>query len=412
MAEAPLGLEKSKEKNMPVNFDKILDRRATNSIKWNAYPDDVLPMWVADMDFAAPEPILASLRKSLDHGVLGYEFPQPELMQNVAERMRRLYAWDLRAEDVVPVPGLVTGFNIAARITCQPEDGILVQPPVYFPFMKVQKNTGTVTQIAELKKTAHGRTLHYEINWDAFENALHADNARTRMFLFCNPHNPTGTVYSRADLTRLAQTCERENIIICSDEIHSELLLDGHKHIPIATISPDAAQRTITLVAASKTFNVAGFFVGFAIIQNKNLREKFKAELERLTFHTNSLGNIASQVAFSGVCDSWLEETLAYLTENRNFLVDYVQKYLPGINITVPDATFLAWLDCSELIAAGKIGASPHKFFLEEAKVALNEGATFGPGGEGFVRLNFGCPRETLVEGLERMRAALERRTA
>jgi len=368
----------------------------------------VLPMWVADMDFAAPEPILSALRKSLDHGVLGYEFPRPELMENVARRMQRLYDWDVKAEEVVPVPGLVTGFNIAARIVTQPGDGILVQPPVYFPFMKVQKNTGTVMQLAELEKKSHGRTLHYEINWDVFDNALHSEDAPTRMFLFCNPHNPTGTIYSQADLTRLTQTCQRENIIICSDEIHSELLLNGQKHIPIATLSPDAAQRTITLVAASKTFNVAGLFVGFAIIQNEELRKKFKAELEKLTFHTNSLGHIASEVAFSGVCDSWLEEVLAYLKENRDFAVEYIRKYLPDINTTVPDATFLAWLDCNPAIAAGKISGSPHRFFLEKAKVALNEGATFGLGGEGFIRLNFACPRETLTEGLERMRAALE----
>ena len=392
---------------MPINFDKILDRRISNSIKWNAYPEDVLPMWVADMDLTAPPPILDALRKTLDHGVLGYEFPRKELMEEVAQRMQRLYNWEVKAEEVIPVPGLVTGFNIAARITCAPGDGILVQPPVYFPFMKVQKNTGTVTQLAELKKVTHGRTLHHEVDWDVFDNAIHSDDAQTRLFLLCNPHNPTGTVYSDAELARLAQTCEQENIIICSDEIHSELLLDGHRHTPIATISPEAAQRTITLVAASKTFNVAGLFVGFAIIQNKEIREKFKAELEKLTFHTNSLGHIASQVAFSGACDSWLEELLVYLTENRDFMVDYIEKNLPGINTSVPEATFLAWLDCNELIESGKIEGSPHKFFLEKAKVALNEGAMFGPGGEGFVRLNFGCPRETLLEGLERMKAAL-----
>ncbi len=392
---------------MPVNFDKIINRRNTNSIKWNAYPPDILPMWVADMDFAAPKPVLDALRKSLDGGVLGYEFPRPALMESVAQRMRRLYAWEVKAEEIIPVPGLVTGFNIAARIACLPGDGILIQPPVYHPFMKVQKNTATVMQTAELEKKLHGQTLRYEINWEKFNRAVHSENAPTRMFLFCNPHNPTGTVYSNADLTRLAQTCQRENIIICADEIHSELLLDGCKHTPIATISPDAARRTITLVAASKTFNIAGLFVGFAIIQNENLREKFKAELERLTFHTNSLGHIASEIAFSGVCDSWLHDVLAYLTDNRNFTVEYIRKYLPDIKTTSPDATFLAWLDCNPLIQKGKITGSPHTFFLEKAKVALNEGATFGPGGKGFVRLNFACPRSTLEEGLERMRAAL-----
>ena len=393
---------------MPTDFDKVVDRRPSNSIKWNAFPEDVLPMWVADMDFPAPPPILGALHSAIGHGVLGYEFPQKKLMESVAKRMQKLYGWDVKAEDVIPVPGLVTGFNIAARITCQPGEGILVQPPVYFPFLGVQERTGTVTQIAELKKTIHGRTLHHEVDWNVFESAVHSNDAKTSMFLLCNPHNPTGTIYSDEELTCMVEICEREDILICSDEIHSELLLDGNKHTPIAMISPEAAQRTVTLIAASKTFNVAGLFVGFAIIQNEEIREKFKKELDKLTFHTNSLGHIASEVAFSGECDLWLEDLLIYLRKNRDFLVDYVEKNLPGIRVSNPDSTFLAWLDCSELMENGKIEGSLQKFFMEKGKVALNEGARFGPGGEGFVRLNFGCPRETLVEGLKRVKRALE----
>ena len=393
---------------MPSQFDEILNRRPTNSVKWNAFPEDVLPMWVADMDFKAPAPILTALQNTLEHGILGYEFPTTKLKENVAQRMRKHYGWDVKATDVVPVPGLVTGFNIAARITCQPGEGILVQPPVYFPFMKVQKNTDTVTQIAELKKVVHGRTLHHELDWAIFENAIHSEDAKTSMFLFCNPHNPTGTIYSDAELTRIVDICEREDILICSDEIHSELLLDGHKHTPIAAISPEAGQRSITLIAASKTFNVAGLFVGFAIIQNEEIREKFIAELAKLTFHTNSLGHIASEVAFSGACDNWLEKLLVYLTDNRNFLVDYVKENLPGVRVSNPDATFLAWLDFNELIESGKMEGKPHLFLLEHAKVGLNEGASFGPGGEGFVRLNFGCPRVTLMEGLTKIKTALD----
>jgi len=393
---------------MPSQFDKILDRRASsNSIKWHLFDEDILPMWVADMDFAAPPPILGALRGAIGHGVLGYEFPSKQLRQNVAERMKKLYAWDVKAEDVVPVPGLVTGFNIAARITCQPGEGILIQPPVYFPFMKVQKNTDTVMQVAELKKVTHRHTLHHEIDWDIFENAVHSEDAKTSMFLFCHPHNPTGTIYTNEELARIADICEREDILICSDEIHSELLLDGNKHTPIAAISPEAAQRTVTLIAASKTFNVAGLFVGFAIIQNEEIRKKFQADLEKLTFHTNSLGHIASEVAFAGECDDWLEELLVYLTENRDFIVKYVKENMPGVRVSNPDATFLTFLDFSELLEKGEVEEPLHTFFMEKGKVAFNEGASFGPGGEGFVRLNFGCPRETLVEGLERMKAAL-----
>ena len=393
---------------MPSQFDKIIDRRKnSNSIKWHAFDEDVLPMWVADMDFAAPQPILDALQNAVKHGVLGYEFPKETLMENVAKRMQRLYDWDVKTEDVIPVPGLVTGFNIAARISAQPGEGVLIQPPVYFPFMSVQKNTGTVMQVAELKKVTHGHTLHHEIDWEVFENAIHSEDAKTSMFLLCNPHNPTGTIYTDEELQRMAELCEQEDIVICSDEIHSELLLDGAKHTPLATLSPEAAQRTITLVAASKTFNVAGLFVGFAIIQNESLRRRFKADMEKLTFHTNSLGHVASEVAFSGACDDWLDELLAYLTANRDVVVEYVEKNLPGVRVSNPEATFLAWLDFSELIAQGKVTEPLQDFFIEKGNVAFNEGASFGPGGEGFVRLNFGCPREMLVDGLERIKKAL-----
>jgi len=393
---------------MPSDFDKIVDRRPTASVKWNLFDVDVLPMWVADMDFPAPPPILGALHGAVGHGVFGYDWPSQKMLGEVAGRMKRFYDWDLTHEDIVPIPGLVTGFNLAARIVCAPGEGILTQPPVYYPFLSAPENTDLKLQMAPLKTITHGRTLHNEIDWEVFDNAIHSEDARTGMFLLCSPHNPTGTIYSREELTRLAETCLRENIVICSDEIHSELLLDGNKHIPIATLSPEIAEQTITLVAASKTFNVAGLFVGFAIIQNEEMREKYKKEIQKLTLHTNGLGHIASEVAFSGACDEWLEELLDYLAANRDYLVDYVEKNLPGIRVSVPDATYLAWLDCNELISSGKIEGSPQEFFIEKGKVAFNEGATFGPGGEGFVRLNFGCPRETLIDGLERMKKALE----
>lgn len=392
---------------MPYNFDITIDRRQTNSVKWTIYDEDVLPMWVADMDFPVPRPVLDALRKALDYGVLGYEFPQRRLFETVARRMHRLYDWQIGPDDVVAIPGLVTGFNVAARIVCQPGDGILVQPPVYFPFLNVHKNLDLVRQDAPLQVIREGNRLCYGIDWDVFEAAVHSNGAQTGMFLLCNPHNPTGQAYSHTDLTRMAEICLENDIMICSDEIHSELLLGETKHIPVATLSPEIAARTITLVAASKTFNVAGLFTGFAIIENESLRRRFVHEIERQTLHVNSLGLIAAEAALNGSCDTWLADLNAYLTANRDFAVEYVGKYFPNLCITFPDATYLAWLDCSDLLDSGKITGSPHKFFLEQAKVALNDGDAFGPGGEGFVRLNFGCPRATLEEGLERMRKAL-----
>jgi len=392
---------------MRYNFDTIIDRRSTNSIKWTKFPEDVLPLWVADMDFPAPPPVLEALHKAVDHGVFGYEIPSQELLVTVAERMDRLYKWKIEPEMVVAVPGLVSGFNLAARATCQPGDGILMQTPVYFPFLKVHKNVGLTRQMAQLTCEREGSTVSYQVDWDAFETAVNSGGSQTRLFLLCNPQNPTGQVYSRDELSRMAESCQKNDIIICSDEIHSELLLGGSEHTPIATLSPEIAARTITLVAPSKTFNVAGLFCGFAIIPDHSLRERYQNTVERLTFHVAGVSQVSAQAAMSGSCDDWLSDLKEYLTANRDFVVNYVREYLPGLRVTIPDATYLAWLDCNELIKAGKFEKPVCEFLIEKFKIALNNGADFGPGGEGFVRLNFGCPRSTLEEGLERIRRAL-----
>jgi cystathionine beta-lyase len=255
--------------------------------------------------------------------------------------------------------------------------------------------------------TAEGATLSYEVDFDAFEQAVNSGGAQTGMFLLCNPHNPTGQVYSRQNLSQMAEICLKNDIVICSDEIHSELLLGGAQHIPLASLSPEIADRTITLVAPSKTFNVAGLHCAFAIIPNPDLMRRYKKTTEQMILHLNSLGLVAAQAAFSGECDEWLAALRVYLTGNRDFLVEYVKREFNGIRITEPEATYLAWLDCNELVRSGRIQGTPHKFFLKQAKVALNEGTEFGHGGEGFVRLNFGSPRKLLEDALERMKTTL-----
>jgi len=392
---------------MPYNFDQLIERRQTNSIKWNAYPEDVLPLWVADMDFMAPEPITTALHQAVDHGIFGYEMPGKALREAVAARMQTLYNWEITPESVVATTGLVSAFFAAAGALCRPGDGYLIQPPVYMPFNDIQKQLGAIRQEAELVKVAQNSRLHYEIDWEVFEKAFHSGGSRTKMFLLCNPHNPTGQMYSAAELTRMAELCLKNEAVIVSDEIHSELLLGDQKHVPVASLSPEIADKTITLIAPSKTFNIAGLFCGFAIIPNAELREHFKQQLERMTLHVASLAQVAAQAAFSGQCEGWLAELLPYLRANRDYLIDFVQKELPGISISRPEATYLAWLDCNELVASGKISGSPYEFFLKNAKVALNDGAAFGTGGQNFVRLNFGCPRATLEQALERMKNAL-----
>lgn len=391
---------------MPYDFDRPVERRGTNSIKWKRYGPEVLPLWVADMDFPAPEPVQEALRRAVEHGVYGYELPSKELAATVAARMERLYGWQVSPAAVVATPGVVAGFNVAARSVCAPGEGVLIQPPVYPPFLTVQERTGLVRQMAQLACSIQGRVLHYEIDWDVFEASFDG-GGRTGMFLFCNPHNPTGQVYAPADLLRIAEICARREVVICSDEIHSELLLDGVAHTPIAALAPEIAKRTITLVAPSKTFNVPGLFCGFAIIPDAALRRRYKKTIERMALHVNNLGQVAAQAAFSGACDDWLAELRRYLAANRDFLTGSLESEFNGIRFTIPQATYLAWLDCSDLVRSGAVDGAPSDFFLKKAKVALNDGREFGPGGEGFVRLNFGCPRATLAEALSRMRAAL-----
>ena len=392
---------------MAYNFDSIINRRGTNSLKWQKYPSDVLPLWVADMDFMAPEPILAELRARVEHGIFGYEMASKQLLETVAARMEKLYGWQVSPDWVVPTPGIVTGFNLAAQTVCEPGQGIMIQPPVYPPFYDVHQNIGLVLQEAALAMEVEGSTLRYAVDFAVFERAAKFADTKTGMFLLCNPHNPTGQVYSHDDLSRMAEICLKHNLVICSDEIHSELLLGGKKHLPIAALDPEVAARTITLIAPSKTFNVPGLFCGFAIIPDLVLMARFKKVVERSTAHVTSLGLAAARVAFSGACDEWLAALLIYLTGNRDFLVEVVRRELDGVRTTVPDATYLAWLDCNDLVKAGKVVGKPSEFFLKEARVALNDGAYFGPGGENFVRLNFGCPRAILVEALGKIKTAL-----
>ena len=386
---------------MAYNFDRVPNRRDPNVLnKWTWYPKDVLPMWVADMDFPAPQPIRDELRKVLDQGVLGYELTSKPLKETVAARMDRLYGWKVKPDAVVAITGIVSGFNIAARAFCVPKRGYLVQSPVYNEFHEIKNNISIPQIDSPLAKSVDGNIIKYEIDWDVFKKQV----KKAGMFLLCNPHNPLGIIFSREDLSRMAEICIQNNVLIVSDEIHSELLLDGQEFNPIGKLSPEVAKHSITLIAPSKTFNVPGLFCGFAIIPDKELRQTYETMLKQLRVHVNSMGFHAARVAFSGQCDSWLKELRRYLKGNRDFVVDYVTEYMPDVRTTVPEATYLAWLDFTQL----NLKKSPFDFFLKKAKVALSDGAIFGEGGNGHVRLNFGTSHKWLEEGLERMRKVLK----
>jgi cystathionine beta-lyase len=382
---------------MQYNFDKVGERRGTDSVKWQKYGGEVLPLWVADMDFICAEPILQALHQRVDHGFFGYTRPPDELCSVIQERLKRLYGWKIEVGEIFFLPGLVTGLNLSFQAYARMGDGVLVQPPVYHHFIK--------------DPIIHGRTLvdpplirnrdTYKIDFEAFEMAI---LDRTKIFILSNPHNPVARVYTRKELEKLAEICLRHHLIICSDEIHCDLLYPGYRHIPIATISPEVADQTVTLMAPSKTYNLAGLSCGFAIIQNSDLQKIWKNTSLGLIPGVNIMGPAAALAAFKEG-QEWLDQVLIYLKNNQDFLSQYVKEKLPGVGMTKMEATYLAWLDCRD---AG-IPGNPFKFFLEEAKVALNDGAEYGRGGEGFVRLNFACPRKTLTEALDRMAAALRK---
>lgn len=385
---------------MDYNFDRVPNRRVPGILnKWTYYPEDLLPMWVADMDFPAPKPILDALRGAIRHGVLGYELASKTLLETVAARMDRLYGWKVQPEWVVPVTGIVSGFNVAARAFSSLKKGYLIQPPVYNEFHELKNNVGLTQLEAPLIKRVRGNIIHYEIDWDLFKQQV----KKAGMFLLCNPHNPLGIIFARSDLRRMAEICVENKVLMVSDEIHSELLLEDKKFTPLAKISSEVAQNTITLIAPSKTFNIPGLFCGFAIISNKEIRDEYTKVASHLRLHVASLGLRAAQAAFSGECDDWLKELRCYLTGNRDFLTDYVTKNMPEVRITVPQATYLAWMDFTQL----DFEKTPFQFFYENAKVALSDGAIFGENGKGHIRLNFGTSRRILKQGLDRMRRAL-----
>lgn len=383
---------------MKYNFDQIVERRNTDSYKWQRYNNEVLPLWVADMDFVSPRPVVEALHKRVEHGIFGYAKVGDELIDVIRERLKRLYNWEVPREYIVFVPGVVTGLNLTFLLFADPGDTILAQPPVYSHFITDPVNRGRV--IADSPLVQKGDT--YEIDFDAFERTI-ADR-KPKIYVLCNPHNPVGRVFRKDELERLATICLRHNALICADEIHCDLLYPGHRHVPIAALDDEIADETITFMSPSKTFNLAGLKCSFAIIKDPLMREKWLRGSAGLVPHVNIMGLTAAEAAYKEG-QEWLEQCLSYLTANRDYLFGYISERLSPLKMTRMEGTYLAWLDCRQ----SGIQGNPYRFFLEEAKVALNDGVECGKGGEGFVRLNFACPRKTLIEALERMKGALER---
>lgn len=373
------------------DFDAPLERRGTDSEKWGRWAGrDVLPLWVADMDFAAPPPVTAALRARVEHGVFGYALPDDGLTRVLVEALRRSCGWEVDPDWVVWLPGLVSGLTVACRAVGGPGDGVVVTPPVYGPFLRVPPLVERVVRLAPL---AGDNVAGWRLDRAALESAA----STARLLLFCHPHNPVGRAWRPDELADLAALAERRDLIVCSDEIHSQLLLEpGATHVPLASLSPRMAARTITLVAPSKTFNVPGLGCAAAIIADADLRARFGRAMAGIVPHVNVLGLVAARAAWSEG-GPWLAELLPYLRRNREDLAGCVAS-LPGVTMAAVEATYLAWLD----VRAWPV-ADPHAHAVAHG-LGLSDGREFGA--PGYLRLNFGCPRRTLAAACDRLAAA------
>lgn len=377
---------------MPNDFEDIIDRRSVPGEKWGRYADrDVLPLWVADMDFAAPPEVLAALQTRIEHGVFGYTYPWPSLEQAVVDGLARDHGWRIEPDWLVWLPGVVPGLNVTCRAVAPAGSKVFTSMPVYPPFLATPAHNDCELVAVPLEE----RNGRWE--WDRAATQAALDDA-TRLFLLCNPHNPTGRVFDADELGWIVSLAEQHDFVICSDEIHCGLVLDESRpHVPLAALSPRAAHRTITLMAPSKTWNIPGLHCSFAIISNATLRRRFRHAMGGMVSAPNVLGLVATEAAYRDG-DAWRQALLAYLRGNCDVVMAEIAR-MPGLRTTRPEATYLAWIDCRET------GLENPAAFFEAAGVGLSDGAPFGM--PGFLRLNFGCPRPTLTEALRRMHAAV-----
>ncbi|WP_460061464.1 MalY/PatB family protein [Pseudomonas sp. S2_A05] len=384
---------------MTFDFDQLFDRHHTGSTKWSRYPADVLPMWVADMDFAAPPVIVQALQQRLLHPLLGYSVAQDNLRDAIVADLWNKYAWQVKPQELIFLPGVESGFNMALKALVQAQQNVVVQVPNYPPLRHAPGHWGLNKVELQFEAQADGT---YATPLDALRESLKGGGA----LLLSNPHNPIGKVFAREELQAVADICAAQDAWIISDEIHAELCFDGRVHIPTASLSPEISKRTITLMSASKAYNIAGLKTSFMIIQDAALRERVNHARCGMVDSVNPLGMEATRVAYSEA-GPWLAELKIYLQANRDWLVNAVRTRLPGVTINVPQGTYLAWLDCTALDLP-----DPQRFFLEQGKVGLSAGLDFGDRHQQFVRLNFGCPRAMLEEGIARMERALASRNA
>lgn len=384
------------------DFDQIIDRSNTNSIKVEAVEEvfgskDVIPLWVADMDFLSPPEVTKAMKRRVEHGIFGYVEPDEQYFNSIINWLRDRHNWTVDQESITFVPGVVKGFAFAIDVFTNDNDKIIIQPPVYPPFK------GTTE---DLNREIVNNPLIFEngqYKMD-FDNLRKVAKMGCKMLILCNPQNPSGRMWSKEELSELAEICYDNDILVVSDEIHADLELPGNKHVPFATVSEKAAQNNITLMAPSKTFNIAGIVSSFAVVENKEIREKYFNYLAARELNKGTIfAYIAAQYAYE-TGGEWLDEAMEYIQKNINFVDNFLQKHIPQIKVVRPEASFLIWLDCRDLNLSQP---ELENFFIHKANLGLNSGTMFGKEGEGFMRLNVGCPLITLEKALDNLKKAV-----
>lgn len=387
---------------MPINFDEIIDRRNTSCLKHDfaverGYPADILPFWVADMDFRAPAPVIDALKVRAEHGIFGYTQIKDDYFAVLRNWFRTRHAWDIERSELIITPGVVFAIATAIRAFTEPGDAVLIQQPVYYPFANmIRQNKRTL--VDNPLRLIEGR---YQIDFEDFEQKIVEHGVK--LFILCSPHNPVGRVWTRAELEQIAAVCLRHNVIVVADEIHEEFVRPGFRHVPFASLSEKAAAITVTCTSPSKTFNLAGLQISNIFIRNAQLRRHFKEELSRTGYdEPNTLGLTGAKAAYEHGA-AWLTELLAYLEENNARTKAFLTQHLPKVRLIEPEGTYLLWLDFS---AYGLSDKELNEKIIRDAHLWLDDGPIFGAGGSGFQRINIACPWSTLENGLEHLAKA------